>query len=181
MARFKDLKVGSVLSETQYYKVEAIKGDRVQFVTDAGETVTVNAGYVENLLVSADQFSSEQKITRTDMAELLIQNRNVVMTLNFNKQIKEGDVLTEIEAAYQNSTPAQRTANFKKAIKKALNGEERTMTGRHHGSKDDFGRIHFIDMNIDKEPGKSYDTRQRLVDPRTLNWLIVNGTKYIAK
>lgn len=181
MTNFNKLEVGSVLSETQYYKVVKKVGDKVEFVTDNGETVTVNRGYVESLIVSADQYSREEKITRTELAEMLIQNRNVVMTLNFNKQVKEADVAAEIQAAYENSTPKEFAAKMKKAVKKGLNGEERTMTGRHHGGKDDFGRLHFIDMDILKDASKSYDTRQRLVDPRTLNWLIVNGVKYIAK
>jgi len=66
-------------------------------------------------------------------------------------------------------------------LKTALEGEERTMVGRHYGSQDEFGRIKFIDMDAKLDPAKDYDTRQRLVDPRTLNWLILKGVKYIVK
>lgn len=180
MTEFKNLKKGSVLSETQFYTVEKIVGDRVQLNTESGEPVTVNKGYVESLLVSAEQYTTTQKITRTELAEMLLTNPYVAMTANFNKQVKEADVLAEIEAAYQNSTPAQRTTAWKKAIKKALNGEERTIIGRHNGHKDEFGRVQFIDMQIAKEPG-AYDKRQRLVDPRTINWLVLRGVRYEAK
>ena len=76
-------------------------------------------------------------------------------------------------------------AEFKKkiasAVSDALVGEERTMVGRHYGSQDEFGRIRFIDMEEKKDDTKDYDTRQRLVDPRTICWLILRGVKYKVK
>lgn len=182
MTQFKNLKEGHSLSETQYYKVAKISGDRVQLKTDSGENIVVDKAYVESFLTSADQFTETTKVTRTELAEMLISNPNVVMTVNFNKQVKEADVAKEIQEAYENSTPKEFATKMKKAIKAGLNGEQRTMVGRHSGNRDDFGRVHFVDMNIDKDPAKpAYDSRMRLVDPRTINWLILRGTRYEAK
>jgi hypothetical protein len=86
-----------------------------------------------------------------------------------------------LEYAYQNSTPKELSGKLKKAVKKALEGEERVLVGRLLGTKDDFGRFHVIDMDIAEDKSKSYDVRQRLVDPRTLNWLIVKNVKYEVK
>ena len=55
------------------------------------------------------------------------------------------------------------------------------MVGRHYGAVDEFGRIHFVDMEIERDITKSYDNRMRLVDPRTIKYLIVNNVKYILK
>jgi hypothetical protein len=78
-------------------------------------------------------------------------------------------------------------ADFEKAVKKnladALTGEERTMVGRHYGRTDEFGRIKFIDMEAPGgyDEAKDSDSRQRLVDPRTINWAILRGVKYEVK
>lgn len=176
MTQFKNLKTGSKLSETQYYEVEKIQGDQVQLKADgSAESVVVNKKYVEALLTSADQYDKEEKITKTDAANLLQSNSNVVLTVNFNKQVKAEDVEKEILDAYQNSTPAQLQLAVKKAVKSAISGVERTMVGRHSGSTNEFGRLNFTDMEA------SGNNRTRQVDPRGLNWMIIKGVKYVVK
>jgi hypothetical protein len=174
---FNKLVVGAILSESQYYSVAKIVGDKVQLNNDNGDPIVVNKDYVENLLSSADQFQSEEKKTRTELAEILFANPNVAMTVNFNKAVKAADVKAEIIAAYENSTPKEFATKIGKSVNKALDGEERTMKGRHYGNKDNNGRLNFIDMEA---AGKG-DTRMRLVDPRTINFIIVRGVKYIQK
>jgi hypothetical protein len=181
MEVFKNLKPGQVLSETSFFKVEKVVGDRVQLQAENGESVVLNAGYVDSFLSSGDQFSKEEKVTRTEMADIMMSNARTAMTLSYNKQVKEADVVKEISEAYENSTPKEALNKMKAAVKKGLSGEERVMRGRHYGTKDEFGRTHFIDMDVDRDVSKTYDTRQRLVDSRTLNWLIVNDTKYTIK
>jgi hypothetical protein len=181
MSKFKNLKQGDVLSEAAFYKVEKIVGDKVQLQMDSGESVILNQGYVDSFLTSADQFSKEEKVTKTELAELVSSNPRTVMTVNFFKQVKEIDVQKEIQEAYENSSPKEFTTKMKLAVKKGLAGEARTMIGRHYNTKDEFGRIHFTDMSINKDFSKTYDTRARLFDPRTLNWAIINDVKYTVK
>lgn len=181
MSKFKNLKQGDVLSESAFYKVEKVSGDKVQLQMDNGESVVLNQGYVDSFLTSADQFSKTEKITRTEMAELIMSHPRLVMTVNYNKQVKAVDVIAEIEEMYQNSTPKEITTKLKKSVNKALTGEERLIVGRHYGTKDSGGRLQFIDMNEAKDLTKDYDTRQRLVDMRTLNWAIINDVKYTVK
>ena len=183
MSKFKSLVVGEVLSETQYYKVEKIAGNRAQFLTDNGDRVVLDESYVNNLLASAQQFEKTEKVTKTALAEIFMKNARVAMTVQFNKQVKPEDVSKGIVALYDKMGIGMTKADFTKQVKKALNlkGEERVMVGRHYGTTDVNGRVHFIDMNVDKAAGKDYDTRQRLVDPRTLNYIIVNNVKYQVK
>ena len=181
MEVFKNLKPGQVLSETSFFKVEKIVGDQVQLGAENGESVILNKGYVDTFLSSGDQFLTEEKVTRTEMAEIMTNNVRVAMTVNFNKQVKPEDIQKEIQEAYENSTPKEFSTKMKTAVKKGLSGEERTMVGRHYGTKDEFGRLHFTDMNVDRDMSKTYDNRARLVDPRTLNWMTVNGIKYMIK
>jgi len=175
MATFKNLKKGNVLSETQFYVVKEINKDEAILLNDTNEEITVSRDYVDKLLNSANDFAKEEKITKTLAAELLLNNPNIALTVNFNKQVKPEDVEKEILDAYANNTPSALPAAVKKAVKSAINGVERTMVGRHNGGVNEFGRINFVDME-EKGPNK---TRQ--VDPRTINWLIVKGIKYVVK
>ncbi|HSX49074.1 MAG TPA: hypothetical protein VLE44_02340 [Candidatus Saccharimonadales bacterium] len=181
MAKFSNLKVGEKLSETQFYNVDKIVGNRVQLTPDSGETISVDKGYVDAFLTSSDQFEKEEKVTKTELTAIFLGAANTVFKVSFFKQVKEADVLKEILEAHQNSAPKDVEKNFKAAIKKAITGEERVLRGFHRGGVDEFGRIHVTDLDITKDASKSYDVRQRLVDPRTISWLIVKGTKYTAK
>jgi hypothetical protein len=178
---FKNLKEGSALSETQYYKVVKIKGDKIQLKNGLGENIVVSKEYAEGCLISADQYKEEVKITKTDLAKLFLENPNVVFTVSFNKKVKPEDVSKEIMGAYEGSTPKTMEAAIKKAVKNALNGEERVLVGYHNGIQDDFGRVSAVDMNIEKDPSKDYNSALRLVDPRELNYLILKGKKYVVK
>jgi len=138
-------------------------------------------GYVENCLITADQFTKEEVVNKTRAAEIFAANPEVVMTVSFQKQTKEADVIAEITEAYENSTPKEFATKLKKAVKTGLNGIERTLVGFHKGNSDEFGRISMLDLDIVKDISKSYDNRIRNVDPRTINFLIVKEVKYTVK
>lgn len=180
---FSKLKSGEVLSESQYYKVVKTQGDKVQLVNDEGSNIVVNKDYVENCLSSASQYSSEEKVTKTKLAEILTSNARQAMTVCFNKQVKPEDVQKKLSALYKDFGLGLTQEDYDKKVKAALNlvGEERVMVGRHYGSPDVNGRINFVDMTLERDSSKTYDTRLRLVDPRTINYIIVNNVKYKLK
>ncbi len=167
--KFKDLKKNEVLSETQYYTVEKVSGDKVQLRNDNGEPIVVDSKYVENCLNSGVQYSSEKKVSRTELAQLFIGNPLIAMTVNYNKQLDVNDVIDNLVKSTN-----------KTEIKALLKGEERTMVGRHFGEITDLGRVQFIDMEVPKDTSKGYDNRLRQVDPRTINFLVLKNTKYIV-
>jgi len=172
---FKTLKIGEVLNETQYYKVVKIVGNKVKLKNVLNQDIVVESGYVEDCLISGNQFTKEEKINKTDLTKMFLENPNTTFTVSFNKQVKEADVTKEIMDSYEGATPKTMEAAIKKAVKRALNGEERILTGYHTGLQDDFGRISCTDMNI------TDSMNLRLVDPRQLNFLILKGTKYTVK
>lgn len=178
---FKKLKPNDCLSEVQYYKVVKIAGNKVQLKNGIGEDVVVDNNYVANCLISADQFVEENKITKTEAAKLFLDNPNVALTVSFNKQVKAEDVTKEIMESYEGSTPKDMSDAIKKAVKKALVGEERVLVGYHTGIQDDFGRVSAVDMNIEKDPSKDYNSALRLVDPRNINFIVLKGKKYTVK
>ena len=186
MTKFKDLKPGSKLSESQYYSVVKVAGDKVQLENDHQEMIVVDKSYVEKCLTSGDQFERIQNITKTEAANLLLANPYVVMTVNFNKQVKEADVKKQMHELYPNKggkilSEADFKKNVNTILKSALEGTERSMVGRHWGELNELGRVNFCDMEATKEVGKAHDSRQRQVDPRSINWMIIKGTKYVVK
>ena len=107
------------------------------------------------------------------------------MTVNFNKKIDKKEYIEKIVNLYPNKngklkSKAQYEADITSVTNDLLLGEERTMIGRHFGTYKSE-RIVFIDMELENDASKDYDTRIRLVDPRTLNWIVVDGMKYILK
>lgn len=181
LTEFSAINESTKLSETQYYKVAKIQGERLQLVNDYGENIIVSKQYAESCLVTADQFSEQKQVNKTEAAAIFLANPSIVMTVNFNKQVKVADVEKEIMEAYDSSTPKLFETAMKKAVKRGLSGEERTIVGRHYGGQNEFGRVNFIDMNLEKDESKDYDTRIRQVDPRTINYLIVNNVKHTVK
>lgn len=188
MADFNKLTNKSKLSETQYYTVEKVQGNKVQLKNDLGENIVVDKNYVEKCLTASDQFTSTKTMSRTDLINLFLSSSNVALTVNYNKKVDEKDVKKQIVDLYPNKGGKfMSQAEFEKAVaaslKSVITGEERTMVGRHYGRTDEFGRIKFIDMEATGgyDETKDSDSRQRLVDPRTMNWLILKGVKYIAK
>ena len=188
MAAFKNLTTKTKLSETQFYSVEQIKGEKVQLKNDNGELIVVDRPYVEKCLVSSDQITETKKMSRTDLINLFLTSSNVICTVNFNKKTDEKEIQKQLFDLYPNKGgKILSQAEYEKAIKKnltnALQGEERTMVGRHYGRTDEFGRIKFIDMEATGgyDEAKDTDSRQRLVDPRTINWIILRGVKYEVK
>jgi hypothetical protein len=185
MAEFKKLTTATKLSETQYYTVEKIVGDRVQLKNDYGEDIVVDAKYVEKCLVASDQFTSEKVMSRTDLTNLFLSSTNIAMTVNYNTKVDEKEVLKTLFALYPNKGTIISESDFQKKVKASVDsvlvGNERTMVGRHYAHVDEFGRVNFVDMNLPQDPTKDYDARSRKVDPRTLNWLILKGVKYKVK
>lgn len=183
---FKNITPKTKFSETQFYTVKKIDKNSIEVINDSGEEITLTKPYVEQLLISSDEVNETKMMSRTDLTNLFIANSNVIMTVTYNKKVDEKEVEKQLSALYPNTggkilSKAEYDRQVKKLLKSALEGEERTMVGRHYGTQDEFGRVRFIDMEQTKDPSKDYDTRQRLVDTRTISCLILRGVKYCVK
>lgn len=182
MTKFSNLKKGEILSEAQFYVVNKIVGNEAELVTEGGESIVVDKAYIDGLLTSANQYTSEKTLTMTEAAALFLSSANTAITVNFNKKVKQDDVNKEIDAEVdklaQKGTAVITEVKkaLKAAAKRSMEGEERTMRGYHKGELGDLGRVNFIDLEIPK--GK-HNIRQ--VDTRTINWLIIKDVKYNVK
>lgn len=90
---------------------------------------------------SADQYETEEKVTKTACAEKLVHSLNKPLTVCFDK----------------------------------ADGVERILRGRMIKPEPLLGRSMCEDLDVQDKH------RQRLVDHRTIKWLIVDGIKFIVK
>lgn len=188
----KDLKVGSILSESSFFVVKSVNPSDITVNDDLGNELKISKSYVEKVLSSADSFLKEEKKTMTELAELFINSARIAMTVAFYKkdQAKTKKVfdaekaakIKEIQEARVSDVPNLLSNLIENPLSKIIPGELRVMKGRHYGHVDELGRIHFIDMEQTRDTSKTdYDTRKREVDPRTIQYLIVGGVKYSLK
>lgn len=186
------LKKGAILSETSFYKVIGHeRNGNVKLQDDLGNDLTISPSYVENILSSADHFNSSEKLTMTQLAELFINSPRVAMTVAYFKQDKKKLVrdfkaekaakIKEIQEASLSTASSLLEDLIENPISRVIPGELRVMKGRHYGNVDDFGRISFTDMEKEKGDKPEHDARLRQVDPRTIQYIIVGGTKFEIK
>jgi hypothetical protein len=152
------MKVGSILQETNFFKVKEVHTDHY-IVESNKRDVRISKEYLENNTISADDYNSEKKQTKTEINAVIAKNENTVMSICFEKQIDTNKVRTELKKG--NTTTAL----------DLLTPEERIMKGVHYGL-DEHGRYKFLDMEINE---------MRVVDPRTIKYLILKNTKYLIK
>jgi len=182
------LKTGSILSETSFYVVKEVKKGSIVVIDDNKNEISIGDKYVEAILASADIFDKEEKKSMTELAELFIGSPRIAMTVAFMKKSTEktkkayeaekAAKITEIQNARVSDVPALLNTLIENPITKTIPGELRVMKGRHYGELDDLGRMHFVDMEL---PITDASSRIRQVDPRTIQYIIVGGTKYSLK
>lgn len=188
MSKLKNLKKGSILSETSYYVVKQVNKTTLSLEDDFGNEIEIGNEYVDKILVSADHFELEEKKSMTELAEIFLGSPRIAMTVCFmkkdtakTKKAYDAEVKAAIETV-QNARVADVPGLLKDLIEnpvsKVIPGEERIMKGRHYGQIDDLGRVQFVDMELPKTDSVG---GIRQVDPRTIKYLIVNGVKYTLK
>lgn len=191
------LSKGSILSETSFYIVQSVDNNgKVVVIDDNGHSINLSTKYVEQITVSADHFETEEKKSMTELAELFINSPRIAMTVAFlkkdvaktqkayNKEVS--DAILTVQNAKVSEVEGLLKKLIEEPISKVIPGELRVMKGRHYGHIDELGRIHFVDMELPKEikqnkDGENYDTRKREVDPRTIQYLVINKVKYTLK
>jgi len=183
---YKQVKVGDYWSRVSNGKITGINSDGFIIENEEGKSWQISREIIDNEFYFHNQYTVEIEVTRSVLAELFIKYARLIMTVNFNKQIKEKDLNTQYFELYANKggkllSQTEYEKSVKSITKTAIKGEERTIVGRHESHTNDFGRMHFTDVEANWDKSKDYDTRHRLVDPRTLNWMIVNNVKYITK
>lgn len=173
------LKVGEHLSETQYYEVTKIHDGKVGLKNERGLELTVTNRIVEEGMYSASQFTETRELPRSALCEVLENAGDSIFTVNFNKQLKEKGVVDEIFEAIEelggDADPKELKKKVRAAVKKGVKGELRTLVGYLVRTESKLGRSQVIDLEA--PPNRRY----RLVDHRTIKWLVLKNVKYKVK
>ncbi len=90
------MKVGSILQETNFFKVKEVHTDHY-IVESNKRDVRISKEYLENNTISADDYNSEKKQTKTEINAVIAKNENTVMSICFEKQIDTNKVRTELK------------------------------------------------------------------------------------
>lgn len=170
-----NLEVGEYVSRRQYLKVESKESDKVNFETQSKFEFYASNDIVEESMYTPNQFSKVVTTSRTELAQKLMESNGDIFTVNFDKQATEETVTAKLENATVGdlTTPSKR-----KALAKSLKiGEQRTLIGYLLAPEPILGRSKVVDLEqeFDGKPSS------RLVDHRTINWLILANVKYVLK
>jgi len=176
---------GEYLSETQYYRVIDKQAQGVDVMNARGYQFHIATPILEEGCLAAGQFSKEVKISKTECIKKMLDAKGDIFTVNFNKQPSaESHGLVLGKATISDLTDP---AKLKKLSKELEKGEERTLVGHLVDAEPLLGRSKVIDLeehfkNIDRKRKREPEIHSlKQVDHRHINWLILNGVKYIVK
>lgn len=163
--------VGDWFSRIEYARVMATTGTSFSIRAETGKEWSVGRDIVEAQAWSATQFTSEEKISCSEMGAVFASAGDAVFCVTYTKKIVVADIVTELETA-DVSTLAKR----RKLAKAFTVGEERKLVGYLTSTKHEMGRYPVVDLEV---PEGAYN--RRLVDTRTLKSLILKNVRYTLK
>jgi len=176
--------VGKIYSMTNYFVIKEVNGPNVVLTNQNGQDMKSNLNTVQKAMQSADEFIMEEKLNQTDLINIVLNNPRTAMSIYFKKQdTTKGKKVYEAEIQAQADEVQKALLAkgmngvmeiLKNPIKDYIPGEMRLIKGYYVGSQDDRGRFNFMDMEDPKKLVKE-------VDPRTVEFVIVNNVKYILK
>jgi hypothetical protein len=172
------LKPGDKFYRIIHYEVTSVDGDMVSTKSDTAGLSSISASLVERSAFATNQYATEERITRTQLAQKIETLGHAAFRVKFNKQVNANDVADGLEGKDTENKTKRR-----KVIKALMKGEERIMHARLFRTDDfdasmELGRYRVIDLeayaNHDYDEARS----MRLVDTRTVNELVVDNVRY---
>lgn len=167
------LKSGDKWSRHSYGEVVDMRHGSVTVKNDAGLEWSIDESLFEKEFNVADQYGRIEHVTRTKMVETIVAAARLAMTVHFRKKPDPKTLTSLVNDLLDGKMERPGPRKLTSLLKEATAGEERTMIGRHYGTSDEFGRLQFTAM--EKDGGL------RLIDPRTVEWAIIDGVKYELK
>ena len=139
----------------------------------AQNDIKISRDIMEYEMFSGMIFEKEEKTTRTEMAQKLIDAKETVVTVKYQKKVDDKhvmEVLANINAADQNDAD-----KIKQFAKEMTTGKEHEMTCHLLSTEGKLGRLNCLDLNV-PAPGNF-----RMIDLRTIQSLVLKNVKYIIK
>jgi hypothetical protein len=174
---------GKIYSMTNYFVVKEVNGQEVILTNQNGQNLRSNVTTVNQAMQSADQHSDEKKLNQTDLINIVLNNPRTAMSIYFQKANKNktkkayneemNNWAEKVKISLVNTGIAGSMKLLEAKPDTIIPGEMRLIKGYYTGSQDERGRLQFVDME-DSNIVKA-------VDPRTMEYVIVNNVKYIKK
>lgn len=184
--KFSDINEGDFLCEIQYYKVTDKDDQKIQVKNERGFEFGINNKIIEEGLYSANQFTITKKVNKTELVRVFENAKDTIFTINFNKQPSEETVQEILDKTLiSDFTDAGKR---KKLAQHLMHGKERTLIGYLQDGETTLGRSqvvdleeHFKALEKGKNASEAIRSSKRLVDHRTINWIILKNVKFILK
>lgn len=98
-----DIKKGEYISTTMYMQVVSKNSNGITVKDSQGQQFEIQGvSLIENTMKSSSQFSKTQKVTRTELAEILTNLGDQVFTINFDKQTGENRTMIGYKLSTEN-------------------------------------------------------------------------------
>jgi hypothetical protein len=167
--------VGNWFSSSSYYEVKEIIDKENCKVTNPynSQDLTMSRDIMEYEMNSGKLFSKEEKMSKTNIVELMSNAKDCVFTVTFHKQLDDKYVSEKISSAPKDTWG--NATKIKSLSKDLSHGAECTMTCFLIKSENKLGRSRVIDLNA--PTGMNF----RQVDHRTVTSLVLQNVKYTAK
>ena len=154
------LKVGDWFSQINYYKIRELTDKNnvmVSTTKNSKENIKMSRDILEYEMHSGSIFAKEDKITRTELIDILINAKQAVFTVKFNKKVDDNHV-KEVLATLKAKDPK----DIKRVSKELVVGTESEMVCCLLSSDGFLGRSTVLDLNA--PDGMNF----RQIDHRTI-------------
>lgn len=180
--RLNDVRVGDIVSRHCYYTVVAVNAPSelisIKNLDNDEPSIQIQGRRIpENEMVSASQFSRTEAVTRTEMVRHMEGAKDTVFTVCFHKQATPKDARAVVERIIAAGDAMPEREKMRLVREEVLLGELRTMVGHLVDVEPSMGRSRVVDLQIPLGAG----IRERLVDHRTVEWLVLRDVKYVIK
>lgn len=159
------LQVGDHFSSVSYLKVQKIEGETITVENSLGGSWIMSKDLLLRDAWSAEIYAQEVKTTMTELARILTECKDTVITVSFKKKLTADDLLTRLA-----TTDLNKVDKMKDIQKLVTEGEDCALTCHLAGHESDLGRSLVFDLNA--------KGGYKQVDHRTINWIIFKNVKY---
>lgn len=142
-------------------------GGRFSVQNQDGFSWQVDENIIAQEFSIAGQFETEETVSRTRAIEILTENPYTAMQITFRKKPDAKAVAEALSVGKGEMTDRA----WSKLVREQMAGEQREMKGYHRNHYDEHRRLNFSEAGVGN----------RLVDPRTVEEIIVRRTKFKVK
>ena len=174
---FNRLAIGDWFSTISYTKVVGIgsdnDGEYAEVENQHGDNYLLYKEVIELESFSGSQFNQIVKTNRSNIEKILRTSGKDIFTINFMTKPTEERAREILSGVSEKEL--REPSSLRRIAKDLVSGRESTITGYLLDQESMMGRSLVIDLNL---PAKE---NIRLVDHRSINWMIFRGVKYVVK